>query len=385
MQIAARYQAAIEVLDQITAGLAAERALTQWARSSRFAGSKDRAAVRDHVYDVLRNRGRAAHLGGAETGRALILGLLRLQGVDVDQVFTGQGHAPAPLDSTDAALPETPAVIACDTPDWLREKLAPVFGSALDDVLALMGGRAPVYLRVNLKKADRDDCIAQLGGEEITAIAVTGSQTALEVTQGTRKLRNSAAYLDGLIEFQDLSVQLAVEQVAWPQTGRVLDYCAGGGGKALAIAALSDARIDVHDAKPERMVDIPMRAQRAGLDLRAVEGKDLAAGGYDLVLCDVPCSGSGTWRRDPEARWRLDAEGLAYLCTLQAEILDQAVVYLGENGRLVYMTCSLLAEENEAQIEGFLSRHPDFSLVQEVRFDPRAQSDGFYMAELSRP
>ncbi len=383
MQIAARYQAAIEVLDQITAGLAAERALTQWARGSRFAGSTDRAAVRDHVYDVLRNRGRAAYLGGGETGRALTLGLLRLQGIPPEDVFTGQGHAPAPLSEDDATAPDGQAEITLDTPQWLLDRLEPVFGTDLEDMLHKAAERAPVYLRVNLKKTTPEACIAALAEAGILAEQMQSSRMALQVTQGARQLRNSSAYLDGLIEFQDLSVQLALEQINWPDQGRILDYCAGGGGKALAMAALCDARIDVHDAKRERMVDIPIRAGRAGLDLREVETEDLAGTRYDLVLCDVPCSGSGTWRRDPEARWRLSEDGLAELCETQSLILDQARALLGSGGRLVYMTCSLLREENEDQIAAFLARHAGFSLLKEARFDPRAQSDGFYMAELS--
>jgi len=363
------------VLARWQEGVRIEAALTDWARGARYAGSKDRRAVRDHVYDVLRQKGVCAALGGGETARALILGLARLSGVP-QTLFDGSGYGPAALDPAEAQLFSQEVVVdhGLDTPPWLRAKL-------LNDhkdwpkIEAAFAVRAPLYLRVNTARTVVKDAQARLAGEGI-ATRGTDCATALEVTQGGTGLMASAAYLDGLVEPQDLSIQKACARVAWPD-GPILDFCAGGGGKALAIAAATGRSVDVHDVDPRRMADVPKRAARAGAVLRVVERP---RGPYALVLVDVPCSGSGTWRRDPEAKWRLTPERLAELFTVQSSILDQAARL---SGRVIYMTCSLLSDENECQIEAFLARHSGWKCVQSELFKPLSASDGFYVAELS--
>lgn len=374
MTPAARLEAARVVLAGWLDGQPAERALSSWARGARYAGSKDRRAVRDHVYDILRQKGVCAHLGGGEDARALILGLARLQQLDVG-LFSEAGYGPAALNPDEAALLGAPVAFdrARDTPQWLREKLM----AAHSDWVAIenaMAARAPLYLRVNTAKAARDDAQAQLMQSGIETDQ-EDCPTALKVTVGAAKLLNSRAYADGLVEPQDLSVQHALARVDWPQ-GQILDYCAGGGGKALAIAAATGGPVDIHDAHPRRMVDAHARAVRAGAVLREVAAPK---GPYDLVLTDVPCSGTGTWRRDPDAKWRLEPSGLSELLRLQATILDAASAL---SGRVVYMTCSLLAEENMDQVTAFLTRHPGWKCNQNHMLTPVSSSDGFFMAEL---
>ncbi|MDG3039985.1 RsmB/NOP family class I SAM-dependent RNA methyltransferase [Roseicyclus marinus] len=380
----ARLAAAMAILDAWIAGAAAEQALTNWARGARYAGSGDRAAVRDHVYDVLRARGTCAALGGGEDARALVIGLLRMQGLDPDSLFDGQGHAPAPLSEAERAGGAPPEATA-DVPDWTLPMLEARVGGDLAQLMSRLRDRAPVYLRVNLRRCDRAAAIAGLARDEVGAEEITDCATALVVTSGARRIKSAAAYRDGLVELQDLSVQRALAAVDWPG-GRILDYCAGGGGKALAIADRTAGQVFAHDANPGRMADLGPRAERAGVAIQQVAGAALARmGRFEAVLCDVPCSGSGTWRRDPEAKWRLTPARLDALLGVQAAILTEAAPLVTPGGMLVYMTCSLFPCENEAQVERFLAAHPGWSLDRAGCDTPLTASDGFFHTVLRAP
>ncbi|WP_341861728.1 RsmB/NOP family class I SAM-dependent RNA methyltransferase [Gymnodinialimonas sp. 57CJ19] len=384
MQPAARYSAAIEVLEAWLSGTPVEQALTRWARGARYAGSKDRASVRDHVYDVLRQKGVCEALGDA-TGRGLILGLVRAQGADIDAIFSGIGHAPEPLSEAERHADQSAADPALNVPDWTLPLLQARAGDALPDLLQTFTQRAPLWLRVNLRRGTREAAQEALGGEGLTCRPHPDVPTALEVTEGARRLRQTMAYMNGLVEPQDLSVQAAVGRVDWPESGAVLDYCAGGGGKALAIADRCDATIFAHDALPQRMADLAPRAERAGVRIMSIETGDISTRGpFDLVVTDVPCSGSGTWRRDPEAKWRLTPEALESLIETQAQILDEAAKVVAEGGRLIYMTCSLFDAENEAQVAAFLARNKGWRAGPAHGDTPLTASDGFFTAELVR-
>ena len=387
MTPAARVAAAVAVLDRVLAGAAAEPALIGWARGARYAGSGDRAAVRDLVYDSLRRRGRhalRAGLSGAEdprlTGRALLIGALAEAGGDVDALFTGEGHAPPPL--TEAERIALAAGIvgddADDLPAWLHAPLAEALGADFPAYALAMTRRAPVWLRVNLLRADLPQAQAALAAEGITTAPHPACATALCVTEGARRVARSRAYLEGLVELQDLSPQRAVAALGDLSGQSVLDFCAGGGGKALALAAQGAARVMAHDANPVRMADLPARAARAGaaIELAAPQGR------FDLVLADVPCSGSGTWGRDPDARWRFAPGDLARLAQVQARILEDALAFLRPGGRLAYMTCSVLRAENEDRIAEFTARK-GLELLEMRRFGPPQGGDGFFLAVLA--
>ncbi|NJM83082.1 MAG: RsmB/NOP family class I SAM-dependent RNA methyltransferase, partial [Tabrizicola sp.] len=232
----ARLSAAITVLDRILEGQPAEKALTNWGRASRFAGSGDRAAVRDLVFDGLRCRRSFAALGGSMTGRGIILGGLRAAGTDPAPLFTGEDHAPPPLEAGDAGDPATGAA-ALDCPDWLMPDLAASLGPDHDAVLRALQARAPVFLRVNTGKTDVARAIAALAADDVPAQPHPLATTALQVTGNARKLAQSRAYLTGLVELQDAASQAVVEALPLRDGMRVLDYCAGGGGKTLAMAA----------------------------------------------------------------------------------------------------------------------------------------------------
>lgn len=383
MTPAARLQAAIEILDQVLEGMAAEQALTGWARRSRFAGSKDRAAVRDHVFDALRNRNSFADLGGSLTGRGLILGAVRAGEVDPDTLFTGIGHAPAELTAQERDQVAIGGQV--DLPDWLWPVFQDSLGDQAEAVEHALRLRAPVFLRANLRKTTRDKAQERLAAEGIETEPHDGAATALQVLSGDRKIRQSKAFQTGLIELQDAASQSIAERLDLRDGIKVLDFCAGGGGKSLALAALAKVQIHAHDVSPQRMRDIPDRAARAGVRIDQVAGKTLKdKAPYDLVLCDAPCSGSGSWRRAPDAKWRFTQERLDQLVDIQSEILTQVRDLVGPGGILAYATCSVLRAENHDRVAAFLAENPDWQLLDQKQWALEDGSDGFFLARLQR-
>ncbi|MCU0827033.1 MAG: RsmB/NOP family class I SAM-dependent RNA methyltransferase [Tabrizicola sp.] len=376
----ARLAAAIAVLDRVLAGDPTEKALTNWGRASRYAGSKDRAAVRDIVYDALRRKRSAAARGGSLTGRGLVLGLMREAGQE--ELFSGEGHAPAPAAAGEAGR-DPEAADSLDMPDWLVPALTASLGEKCSAVCAALRQRAPVFLRVNLAKAGPAEAMAVLAREGIETALHPLAQTAVVVTGNARKVQTSEAYLTGLVELQDAASQAVVEMLDLRDGLRVLDYCAGGGGKTLAMAARARMMVFAHDAWPRRMADLPERARRAGISVTLTDRPQTYAP-FDLVLVDAPCSGSGSWRRDPEGKWALTPERLAEVMATQAAILEQASGLVGETGTLAYATCSLLHAENAGQIAAFLSGHSGWRLERERTFLPMDGGDGFYCAILKR-
>lgn len=382
MTPAARFSAAIDVLDRIIAGEAAEAALTRWARGSRFAGSGDRAGVRDLVYDSLRRLRSRAALGGATTGRGVMLGACRELGQNPAMFFTGERFASAPLtiDEISAGRDPSPSE-SFDLPEWLLNPWQIALAEDAAPIAMAMRARAPTWLRINAARIETSAAIALLAADGVTAEASAMLPTALCVTQGERRISNSRAYLDGLIELQDLSAQMAC--AALPISGRILDLCAGGGGKSLAMVAQGAVDVTAYDIDAARMSDLPVRAARAKAAIMIAD-PFVQQRKWDLIIADVPCSGSGTWRRTPGAKWRLTPEDLNGLVTTQADILGAAADLVAPGGRIAYMTCSLLNEENGDQIAGFLDRNPAFDMISARHFTPLNASDGFYLAQLGK-
>lgn len=380
----ARIAAAIEVLDAIAGGTPAEKALTNWARAHRFAGSGDRAAIRDHVFDALRCRRSFAWLGGSETGRGLMIGMIRAAGDDPAELFNGQGYAPDPLSSEEAGVrPEgnMPDAVRLDCADWILPQLRRSLGPDTEPILTAMRTRADVILRVNLARCDRETASAALAREGIETRPHPAARTALTVTGGARRIRNSNALQDGLVELQDASSQAAVlELEAMSKGRRVLDYCAGGGGKSLGLAALG-AEVTAHDIDPARMKDIGPRARRAGATIATATPAELRRHSpYELVLVDAPCSGSGAWRRQPEAKWSLTEGRLSELVEIQSKIVREAAELVAPGGVLAYATCSLLEVENEAIARDFLNGSDRFTGISMRRWSPNDGADGFFLA-----
>lgn len=381
----ARIAAAILCLDSILAGAPAEQVLTRWARTARYAGSGDRAAVRDHVFSALRKRRSAAWVGGGETGRALMIGVLRLEDTDPATLFTGAGHAPAPLAAGEGGgVPdEAPLPVRADLPDWLWPRLVAENGE--DGALRIgmvQRERATPWLRVNIARCTREEATEALARDGVETEPHPSVRTALAVTAGLRRLRNARAFLDGLVEPQDASSQEAVLHLPLRRDMRILDFCAGGGGKALAMAALTGGMVHAHDSDPARMTDIAPRAARAGADIRILSDPATEAP-FDLVLVDAPCSGSGTWRRTPDAKWRLTEERLSDLLVLQGRIARKAAGHVAPGGCLAWMTCSVLEQENAAQMRS-LVQEGGWRIERMHDWLPDLRGDGFHLSLLQQ-
>jgi len=350
----ARVQAAIELLDAIIVaakegGAAADTLIARYFKERRYAGSKDRRAVRDLVYAAIRLCG-----DRPESGRAAMLALMA-ERPELAELFDGSVHGPAPL------APGEPVAQAALAPGWLTPKFAEPARQAAEQAALLT--RAPLDIRVNTLKADAADVRTMFP----EASTFERFPHALRLPEGT-PVEQSAAHMDGLIEVQDIGSQMIVQASAVGPGMTVIDLCAGAGGKTLGLAAAmqGSGRLIGADVNRERLSRLPERAARAGasnietllLDAgREAEKLAPLAGMADVVLIDAPCSGTGTWRRNPEARWRLTPERLARLIAEQARILDLAAPLVKPGGRLVYAVCALTEAEGRGQIDAFLARH----------------------------
>lgn len=385
---AARIAAAIEVLAEVDARRRpVVDALKDWGLSHRFAGSKDRAAIANHVYDALRLRDSARWIMGSDDARATVLGSLgRARGLDlaaIDALFSGQGHAPAALTEVERArlaspsLDGAPAHVAADIPEWMEPAFLAAFGDRAAHEGAALAGRAPVDLRVNLLKTTRDKALAQLDhlGAQATALSPVGLRIHLTADGRAPALSAEPAYVKGAVEVQDEGSQLAALLAAASPGDQVLDLCAGGGGKTLALAALMDNRGQLYaaDSDGRRLMPIYDRLERAGVrnvQVRAPKGRDgLDAAIADLkdrcdvVLVDAPCTGTGAWRRNPDAKWRVRPGALEQRIGDQDRVLAQAARCVKPGGLALYITCSVLIEENEARVAAFLAAHPKFEAM----------------------
>ena len=304
MTPAAHIAAAIEILDLILAGENAETSLTRWGRSNRFAGSGDRNAIRDIVYDALRQKNSLTKKSKKISGRSWIIALLQKSEVNLDEFFGASRYSPPKIKKWELdLLPLENESDLHDIPDWLWPKWKTTLGRKASDVANTLKERANIFLRVNITKCARKDAIQALQKDGIISKLHPTVSTALIVDKGTRNIKNSEAYNLGLVELQDASSQASILQLSTDQNGPILDYCAGGGGKALALNAYLNKPIFAYDANLFRMKDLPKRASRSGSDIRIIKSNDLKNSYYGLVFCDAPCSGSGTWRRDPEGKW----------------------------------------------------------------------------------
>jgi len=381
----ARLAAAIEILGDIEATRRpAAGALKDWGLHHRFAGSADRAAIAGLVYDALRRRASSAFLMGRESPRAILLGMLKLErGLDVAAISAlcdGSRHAPAPLEEEErarlaqASLDGAPAAVAGDYPEWLDPYFAETFGEERADELAALASRAPLDLRVNSLKADRDAVAAALASLDPvpTRWSPFGLRIALAADAKSPGIHAEPAFLKGQIELQDEGSQLAAVLCAAKPGEQVIDLCAGAGGKTLALAAMMENRgqIFATDTDKRRLAPIHARLDRAGarnVQVRTPRGEtdglaDLA-GRADLVLIDAPCTGTGAWRRNPDAKWRIRPGALAERVKEQIAVLDRAAPLVKPGGRILYATCSVLEAENGAQVRAFLARQEGFAVV----------------------
>ena len=419
MRDGGRIAAAIQVLDDIELRHKPVRqALKTWSDGARYAGSKDRAWVSGLALDVLRRQRSLAFMMGEESNRVRALAALRwIWDWELERITEAcaDPHGPGALTEAETAtlsakpsLKGAKADVQGDYPDWIEASMARTFG---DDRIAegiAFAQRAPVDLRVNRLKSDAYEVLKALEGMGAEPAGLLPD--ALRVPAPAAAERAAAveihpAFAMGWFEVQDLGSQMAAAVAGDVVGQQVLDYCAGGGGKTLALAAAmaGTGKIYAYDSDARRMTDIIPRATRAGvtnLELRTPLNKEPLKGlegAMDLVFVDAPCTGSGTWRRHPDAKWRLSPDSLQRRLNEQRKVLDQASEYVKPGGRLVYVTCSFFAEENESQVEAFLARSdafklrridlfPDFTTPQGyLRLSPRtAGTDGFFAALLDR-
>lgn len=444
-----RLSAAIDILEILVTPDAApaDKVLADWARANRYAGSKDRQAIATMVYGVLRRRGqidwwlertRGIDAGHSPTARDRVLVWVQLgEGwrlTDLEKACDGTRFAPEPLRMREkrVAIELTsqrgfdlgcqPVAARVNAPEWLAARFADIYGERADAEASAYLEEAPVDLRVNTLKADRAAAKAALAEEGVVAVETPLSPVGLRLA-GRAPLSGTRAFKQGLVEPQDEGSQLAALLTDARPGQRVVDFCAGAGGKSLALAARMNntGRLVACDTSENRLKRAAQRLKRAGVFI--VERRPLtserdkwvkrAAGAkgslHDRVLIDAPCTGTGTWRRNPDQKWKTTEADLARLTEIQGQILDSAARLVAPGGRLVYVTCSWLVEENEARVAAFLAERPDFfaypiadvwaetiasrdggacpapAEATSLRLSPGAQGvDGFFVAVMGR-
>jgi len=382
MKQAGRVAAAIEIITEIFGrNRPASEALRDWGKAHRFAGSSDRHVIGTLVFDCLRNKNMAAAQAASDEPRGLVLGTLatiwKLTIEEIDTLCTEQFGAgalnPTERSALSATLGAQPDHIAGNFPEWLAPQLRAAYGTGLVAEMQALSQRAPIDLRVNTLKATRETVLESLS--KFNVVATPHSPTGLRIGAPGIEAKNinveaEPAHGLGQFEVQDEASQLAA-MIAAPKPGQsVLDLCAGAGGKSLALAALMEnkGRVFAHDRDKHRLRPIFERITRAGATcievIAADEQHKLArAGGYDMVVVDAPCTGAGTWRRKPDAKWRLGEKQLQVRMHEQAAVLGQAAPLVKKGGKLAYFTCSILPCENRDQVGAFLSEHKDFKIV----------------------
>ena len=423
MRDGGRIEAAIRVLTEIeTARRPARLALKAWSDSARYAGSGDRAFVAGLVLDALRRRRSAAWRLDEDSPRGAVLGVLALYwNWPPDRIaaaFAEAPHGPGALNPGECArlsapldLSGAPDAVAADLPDWLAPSFARVFGDRVRLEGDALTRRAPVDLRVNTLKSDPARALraaGPLGPHPVPGLPLALRLDPPAAAERTPSVESLPEFVKGWMEVQDAGSQLAAACAGEVKGLQVLDLCAGGGGKTLALAAAmgSTGQIYAYDSDARRLADTVRRAERAGVrnlqvrtPLRPDPLQDLE-GRMDLVFIDAPCSGSGAWRRHPDTTWRLPPEALARRQADQDSVLDAGVAFVRPGGRLVYVTCSVLAEENEDRVAAFLGRHRDFRVLPAtddphwlprltaegyLRLTPASSdTDGFFVAVLAR-
>ncbi len=429
-----RLSAVFEILHTInTTNIPADKILATWGRQNRFAGSKDRSFIAKITYDILRSRGRIDwwitkfQMPVNNRNRAIVY--IHFAGDNFEHFFNKEDrYSPPPLepyeedfleslrDFTDIDHSDMDDAVRVDTQEWILDSLQSVYGGKVYKELASYDSEAPVDIRVNTLKATKQQVKDALNDAGIGVQNLKYAPNGLRLTR-RHPLSGLKAFKDGWFEIQDEGSQITAHLVNPKWGDKLVDFCAGAGGKSLALAALLEntGRIIACDISEKRLERSAVRFKRAGIN--NTERRHLSSerdkwvkrrfqrfdGGFDKVVVDAPCSGTGTWRRNPDQKWRLSQVDVAELTTLQANILESTSRLVAPAGRLIYITCSILKEENENQIEAFLEKNDNFHLVdiknvwnevfssncpvaeKTLRLSPYStQTDGFYVAILER-
>lgn len=427
MKPAAQVQATIELLNELAAsGYPADRIMAQYFRSNRYIGSKDKAAISEYFYTVLRSKLGYQYLlqqqGVDVQSRSLVAVMLKEQGQDISTLFNGEQYSPAVFSSEElsklqaiefADLAQAPQHVQLGVPEWLAPKLQASLGACYEQEMRATNNRATTDIRINTLKTDLQSTLNELQSAGFSLEPGNLSPWCLRFS-GRVGLFGMKRFNQGWFEVQDQGSQVLALVSGVKAGDRVVDFCAGAGGKTLAMAAMMDNKgsIDACDVHTGRLKQLSKRAKRAGAHNIRVHALSSECdkwvkkhqGQADVVLIDAPCSGTGTWRRSPDSRWNFQPENLENLMQLQQSILQSASRLVRPGGRLLYATCSLLREENEAQIDEFLDtqkqfEHGEIKLPQtlaqnldDIKFDThqlrlspyKSGTDGFYVCELRR-
>ncbi len=416
MKDAGRIQAVIDLVQHVhDEPRPSDALISAYFRGHRYIGSKDRTAIAEMTYDILRHNARLNWWkdylkAGGDYARTIVLLYLALvqkeNASGLARLFTGEQHAPAAFTHDETKLvaqfkgrtllhPDMPQAVQYECPDWAYEQFVTRFGDQAKNELEAMLDAAPLDIRVNILKATREDVLKELKKLDIAAEATPLSPLGIRLKQRVA-LAQTDIFKNGLVEIQDEGSQMVAGLVDAKPGMSVVDFCAGAGGKTLAVAAAMNnkGRVVACDVLAKRLERARERFRRAGLhniELHPLKNErddwvKRNAGKYDRVLVDAPCSGTGTWRRNPDARWKKLGPGLEELLPLQKNILESASRLVKPGGRLIYATCSMLNEENAGQVDAFLEKNPEFVRIgDDLALTPaKNNTDGFYGAVLQR-
>ena len=396
----ARVSAAISILDKVLEGDPVNKVLLNWFRNNRFAGSRDRFTIREIVFICLRFRWSSLwsfnYCGFTDTGRSLVLGASNRTDCFDLKCFDGARFSPAALSEKEEyvirlfnkILEEAPISVQLDHPAFLEQLFRDSLGQDYEPILKCLNSRAKIFLRVNLLRCSFNEVVEVLKHEKIIVEKCSNVSNGLLVLRPLNNLQQLDVFKSGKVEIQDISSQAVVDFINPREGIEILDYCVGSGGKTLAMASLVKlkSKFFVHDKIISRMKSFPERSERAGVYAKTLFTDDLEKGHkfFDLVVADVPCSGTGAWRRNPQGKWWLTKIKLDSLIIEQRDILIRSTRLVREGGQFAYITCSVLNVENRSQIDWFLSIDHSFRLIKDVFISPLEGGDGFYTAILQK-
>jgi 16S rRNA (cytosine967-C5)-methyltransferase len=389
MQINSIYQSVIEILDTYLNEAKIDFVLRKWAIKHRFAGSSDRRKIKDIIFDIIRQKKSCEHVGGGFSGRNLLIGYLKLKGTELSSVFDNSKFGPEELtikeQNINVDLSNLSNIYELDFPSWLIPILRRSLLNEFSNVVKALRNRSHIQLRVNLKKISRLNAMTELQKNNIECEINELCSTALNVLNGAQHILTSPCFENGFVELQDAGSQLVSELIEINYNDKVLDMCAGAGGKSLSIScgAELDATYFAWDINFDRMKDIDARSKRAGVKIEKVI-KLSSKSFYNKIIIDAPCSGSGSWRRDPEGKWRLDEDILDNYVKTQRELILKGLKLLAPRGQILYITCSILDIENGKLIDDLISSVLSLRLVKSISLVPSSKSDGFYGAVLEK-
>ena len=394
-----RASAAIFILDEFLAGQNLNAILSRWAKSNRYAGSSDREAIRNIVFDILRVKKTFTFILRKEkqltNGRALVFLYAVLHSMPLNDIFTGQKYGPDKLNVYEKEFFEIAKKnndrgfeLVDNIPDFLIAEFKRSLRSKFNNVMRLLEKRAPVSIRVNTLKSDMSSILEVLSLEGIEGKISQKVRYGIEIVGNPRRLTQIQIFKDGYFEVQDLHSQKIIEGLPINEDTNILDYCAGAGGKILGIACLlkGNGRFFVHDIDKNKLIEADLRAERAGIKLKRFNSDNMQMhhNSFEYILADVPCSGSGAWRRNPQQKWRITPDSLKEILNRQITILNEVKDLVKKSGFLFYITCSFLKIENEDVVDKFLIQNKNFSLSNKKNIFIDAHGDGFFCAALQK-